>query len=123
MSIIVTSLFLCRCLVFGSGNDLSNELKGKSGFILIDPSNQNNQLSFIQSQILQIIKHCITVIYSNITMLLGDKKSQKKAGSLPHSTDTPPDEDELRSVISGMLVIIIIITGGSYTVCNSVYIA
>ncbi len=56
-------------------------------------------------------------------MLLGDKKSQKKAGSLPHSTDTPPDEDELRSVISGMLVIIIIITGGSYTVCNSVYIA
>ncbi len=92
--------------MFGSGATLASELRGKSGFTLIDTSKgttgegekgqEEVDLDTTRAEVLNVIKHCVTIVYSNITTLLGDKRSQRKAGSLPHSADVSLDDDETK---------------------------
>ena len=89
--------------MFGSGASLASELRGKSGFTLIDTSQgttgegaEGQEGDTTRAKVLDVIKHCVTIVYSNITTLLGDRRSQKKAGSLPHSADVTLDDDETK---------------------------
>jgi hypothetical protein len=45
----------------------------------------------------EILTHCMAVVYSNLKVVLSDKKELKKAGSLPKSTaETMVSEEQIK---------------------------
>ena len=77
-------------------------------------SGDEDASSNTRSQVLSAVKHCVTVVYSSITILSASKSTLKKAGSLPHSMESTLDEDDIK------LLKIFILDSAACTMCLSV---
>ena len=84
-------------MIYGNAAKLHHVIKGQDGFVLINVEEKGDSEERREEELMKAITHCVTVVYSNLTILLSHKKNQKKGGSLPHSMEgTAVDEEQIR---------------------------
>ena len=75
-----------RCFVYGEVEKLSDELKGREHFVMMNYSS-DNVVSCSADKLLNVLTHCIAVVHSNLKIMLINSQSLKKTGSLSKSYD------------------------------------
>ena len=84
-------------MIYGNAAKLHHVIKGQDGFVLINVEEKGDSEERREEELMKAITHCVTVVYSNLTILLSHKKNQKKGGSLPQSMEgTAVDEEQIR---------------------------
>ena len=79
-------IFFFRCFVYGNVEKLSDELKGRELFVMMNYSS-DNVVSCSADKLLNVLTHCIAVVHSNLKIMLTNKRSSRKTGSLSKSYD------------------------------------
>lgn len=97
--------YTIRCLVFGENEDLERSLRGQESFVLMKYDRQN-VIPSCSEKLLDVLKHCVAIVHSNLKVILSDKKGLEKAGSLK-GTDVPTvmSEEQIKLVEQSFVVV------------------